>query len=130
MDTDFWITNEFEIKGAASHIFLFGRNVWEGKVPHGGEYIYFIQREGQLRYIGLTRNPVFRFKDAHHAFGDKNIPGWEAYLIPLEKVCALLDLEVTTLEIAESLLLDLCKNSDAAELVNKKLSEELYLEDK
>ena len=141
--SDWWFDNEFEIKELATHTYWFDDDKWEGCKPQRGEYVYFIDRKGVLFYVGCTRNPGHRFTDQmHHAVvqytsgnrrwrsGQVMIYGssCKASLVPLKNVSNILGFDVPTLEVAETLFIDLCKGGECVELVNKQLSERMYVE--
>jgi len=143
--SDWWLMNEFVVKDAATHTYWFDDDRGEGRKPQKNEYVYFIDRKGVLFYIGHTRNPGHRFSDQqHHAvvqftsaetqwrhhrvmvYGNS----CKASLVPLKNVGEIIGFEVPTLEVAETLFIDLCSGGMNTELVNKKLSDQMYIEEK
>ncbi len=135
----FWRDNEWKIKHAGTYKFWFDGHghdepTWSPGEPPRGSYVYFVDYQGVLIYVGLTRNPANRFVEKHHAVEEwqmrTGMPyGWKvkASLLGLEKFDDILGFYIPTLEIAESLMIDITKGGEQTALSNLVLSEKLIV---
>lgn len=128
--TDFWLRNEWDIKELATHTFSPGG--WDQIPFNGYEFVYFISYKGTLLYVGITRRAFDRFvgKYAPHEVVARYSYYVVVSLIPKIRILKALGMPMNlTLEVVETLLIDLCRRSPYVTLDNKLLAQKLWISD-
>jgi hypothetical protein len=126
-----WLHQEIGVTELAKGVYDFDSEGWMGpyffdKLYDGHEYIYFVEHEGHLLYIGISRRISVRFED--HLMNHYPKMGCKAHVLDRTALLRYMHLpNNVTLETLETLCIDLCMQDPNIDLTNKKLSDERWV---
>jgi hypothetical protein len=134
---NWWVTTEGKVWDAMTHEYFFLTDQWSPRRPNRGEFVYFIQRKGTLFYIGITRNPRARMTRDHEAYirlcTSYRVPDFTARCVPMKNIRQVIGIDIPTLEVAESVLIDCAKECEqnggrgTVVLINRLLSDKVFI---